>query len=140
MGLEASWVCETVPELELEMGLPRGSLEASLALYNRHAEEGVDPVFHKRAERVRPLLAPLGAFDLRRGSAPYAPFTLGGLETTVAGEVLDLSGSPIPGLFAAGRTTAGICSFGYASGLSLGDSTLFGRFAGRSAAEAPRTI
>ena len=134
MGLEASWVCETVPELEVEMGLPTGSLEATLALYNRHAEEGTDPVFHKRAERVRTLVAPLGAFDLRRGSAPYAPFTLGGLETTVAGEVLDLAGSPIPGLFAAGRTTAGICSFGYASGLSLGDSTLFGRFAGAAAA------
>jgi 3-oxo-5alpha-steroid 4-dehydrogenase len=134
MGLEASWVCETVKELEAQMGLPSGSLEATLALYNRHAELGTDPVFHKRRERVRPLRPPLGAFDLRRGAAPYAPFTLGGLETTVGGEVLDVSGAPIPGLFAAGRTTAGICSYGYASGLSLGDSTLFGRFAGTTAA------
>jgi 3-oxo-5alpha-steroid 4-dehydrogenase len=89
---------------------------------------------------VRPLVPPLGAFDLRRGAAPYAPFTLGGLETTVAGEVLDVSGAPIPGLFAAGRTTAGICSFGYASGLSLGDSTLFGRFAGRTVAKSAPVI
>jgi 3-oxo-5alpha-steroid 4-dehydrogenase len=42
-------------------------------------------------------------------------------------------------LFAAGRTTSGVCSFGYASGLSIGDSTLFGRFAGESAAAAPRS-
>jgi len=140
MGLEASWVCETVGELEAEIGLPLGSLQATLALYNRHAASGTDPVFHKRPERVRPLNAPLGAFDLRPGSAPYAPFTLGGLETTVAGEVLDLSGAPIPGLFAAGRTTAGVCSFGYASGLSLGDSTLFGRFAGTTAASSSRVI
>jgi 3-oxo-5alpha-steroid 4-dehydrogenase len=140
MGLEASWVCETVGELEAEMGLPAGSLEATLALYNRHAEIGADPVFHKRPERVRPLVPPLGAFDLRRGSAPYAPFTLGGIETTVAGEVVALSGSPIPGLFAAGRSTAGICAFGYASGLSLGDSTLFGRFAGRAAANSAAVI
>jgi hypothetical protein len=27
-----------------------------------------------------------------------------------------------------------VCSFGYASGLSIGDSTMFGRFAGASAA------
>jgi 3-oxo-5alpha-steroid 4-dehydrogenase len=134
MGLAASWVCETVEELEAEIGLPVGSLQATLALYNRHAEHGDDPVHHKRSERVRPLVAPLGAFDLRRGAAPYAPFTLGGLETTVAGQVLDLSGAPIPGLFAAGRSTAGVCSFGYASGLSLGDSTLFGRYAGTTAA------
>ncbi len=137
MGLEASWVCETVGELEAEMGLAAGSLESTLALYNRHAEEGLDPVFHKGPGDVRPLNPPLGAFDLRRGAAPYAPFTLGGLETTVSGEVLDLAGAPIPGLFAAGRTTSGICAFGYASGLSIGDSTLFGRFAGRAAATSP---
>jgi 3-oxo-5alpha-steroid 4-dehydrogenase len=140
MGLEASWVCETVDELEAEIGLPVGSLEATLALYNRHAGLSADPVFHKRAERVRPLIPPLGAFDLRRGSAPYAPFTLGGLETTVSGQVLDLSGVAIPGLFAAGRCTSGICSFGYASGLSLGDSTLFGRFAGTAAANSEKVI
>ena len=83
---------------------------------------------------MRPLVPPIGAFDLRVGPAPYAPFTLGGLETTLEGEVLDLGGDPIPGLFAAGRTTSGVCAFGYASGMSIGDSTMFGRFAGRRAA------
>ena len=85
---------------------------------------------------MRPLVPPIGAIDLRIGPAPYAPFTLGGLETTVEGEVGSVAGDAIPGLFAAGRTTAGVCSFGYASGLSIGDSTLFGRLAGASAAAA----
>jgi len=137
MGLEASWVCETVAELEGEIGLPAGSLESTVALYNRHAEHGEDPVFHKSSGWVRPLVPPLGAFDLRPGPAPYAPFTLGGLHTNVQGEVLDLGGDPIAGLYAAGRTTSGVCSFGYASGLSIGDSTMFGRTAGRSAAQNP---
>jgi len=105
MGLAASWVCETAAQLETEIGLPPGSLESTI-----------------------------GAIDLRLGPAPYAPFTLGGLETTVEGAVLNLAGTAIPGLFAAGRTTAGVCAFGYASGLSIGDSTMFGRFAGTSAA------
>jgi len=135
MGLSATWVCETTAELEAEMGLPAGSLEATVDLYNRHAVEHEDPLFHKAAEWVRPLVPPLGAFDLRPGVAPYAPFTLGGLETLVTGEVVSLQGGVVPGLFAAGRTTSGICSFGYASGLSIGDSTMFGRFAGRRAAE-----
>src|SRR5581483_5011042 len=134
MGLAASWVCETPAELEAEMGLPGGSLESTIALYNRHAADGADPLFHKGAKWVRPLVPPLGALDLRIGPAPYAPFTLGGLETSVEGAVLNLAGDAIPGLFAAGRTTAGVCSFGYASGLSIGDSTMFGRFAGTSAA------
>jgi 3-oxo-5alpha-steroid 4-dehydrogenase len=104
-------------------------------LYNRHAETHADPLFHKGPGWVRPLVPPLGAIDVRLSAAPYAPFTLGGLETEVDGEVLNLRGEPIPGLFAAGRTTAGVCAFGYASGLSIGDSTMFGRFAGTRAAQ-----
>ena len=137
MGLSASWVCETAGQLESEIGLPPGSLVATVDLYNRHAETGEDPLFHKGRSWVRPLVPPLGAFDFRIGAAPYAPFTLGGLETTVDGAVLDLNGDPVPGLFAAGRTTAGVCAFGYASGLSIGDSTMFGRFAGARAAAEP---
>jgi 3-oxo-5alpha-steroid 4-dehydrogenase len=134
MGLAATWVCETAEQLESEIGLPGGSLQATLDLYNRHAAVGQDPLFHKGRAWVRPLVPPIGAVDLRIGPAPYAPFTLGGLETTVTGHVLDIGGDAIPGLFGAGRTTAGVCSFGYASGLSIGDSTMFGRFAGASAA------
>lgn len=134
MGLRATWVCETVAELEGEMGLPAGSLQSTVDLYNRHAEQGHDPVFHKAAAWVRPLRPPVGAVDLRVGAAPYAPFTLGGLDTTVDGAVRTVGGDVVPGLYAAGRTAAGVCAFGYASGLSIGDSTMFGRFAGRAAA------
>jgi 3-oxo-5alpha-steroid 4-dehydrogenase len=137
MGLAATWVCETADQLEAEIGLPAGSLRATLDLYNAHAARGEDPLVHKSPAGVRPLVPPIGAFDLRIGPAPYAPFTLGGLETTVDGAVLDISGRAIPGLFAAGRTTAGVCAFGYASGLSIGDSTMFGRFAGATAAAFP---
>ena len=136
MGLAASWVCATPGELEAEMGLPGGSLEATVAVYNRHAARGEDPLFHKHARWLAPLVGPLGAIDLRIGPAPYAPFTLGGLHTDVDGAVLDLDAAPIAGLYAAGRTTAGVCAFGYASGLSIGDSTMFGRFAGRAVATA----
>ena len=63
-------------------------------------------------------------------------FTLGGLETLPSGEVLDVDGNIIPKLYAAGRTTAGLprTGKGYASGMSVGDATFFGRMAGISAA------
>ena len=93
-------------------------------------------MFHKNEKWVRPLTGPIGAFDLSPKNIPYAAFTLGGLSTTVDGEVLHLDGSTIPGLYAAGRTTSGVCSFGYASGLSIGDSTYFGRRAGTAVAKA----
>lgn len=134
LGIHASWVCETPAELETEIGLPVGSLVGTVAYFNEHAERGDDPLFHKRAPVLTPLRGPLAALDLRASTFIYAPFTLGGLDTTVEGAVRDLDGEPIPGLFAAGRTTSGVAAQGYCSGLSLGDSTLFGRSAGRSAA------
>jgi 3-oxo-5alpha-steroid 4-dehydrogenase len=134
LGIPAAWVCETVEELETEIGLPSGSLRTTLDYFNEHAVRGEDPLFHKRPPALTPLTPPLAGFDLRASSFVYAPFTLGGLHTRVDGAVLDLDGEPIPGLYAAGRTTSGVAAQGYASGLSLGDSTFFGRLAGLSAA------
>ena len=132
--LKITWAAETLAELEEDMGLPEGSLQATVELYNRHAVKGEDPVFHKAAEWLRPLEPPFGAIDLRKGI--YGVFTLGGLHTRPTGEVLDLDGRPIAGLYAAGRTTSGIPARGYVSGISLGDGTFFGRRAGRHAAGA----
>jgi 3-oxo-5alpha-steroid 4-dehydrogenase len=46
-------------------------------------------------------------------------------------------GRVIKGLYAAGRTTAGVPrrGEGYASGMSVGDVTFFGRLAGKTAAQ-----
>jgi 3-oxo-5alpha-steroid 4-dehydrogenase len=134
-GARPTWVCATVEELEAEMGLPSGALQATVELYNRHAADGHDPVFHKRPEYLRPLKSPYGGVQLT--GLPYAVFTLGGLVTTVNGEVVGPGGLPIQGLFAAGRATSGIPSWGYASGTSLGDGTFFGRRAGWAAAAVP---
>jgi 3-oxo-5alpha-steroid 4-dehydrogenase len=138
LGIRATWVCETAGELEREIGLPDGSLTATVDYFNEHAKNGVDPLFGKRAPMLTPLIGPLAAFDLRADKFVYAPFTLGGLHTSTTGEVLDVDGSPVPGLFAAGRTTSGLAAQGYCSGLSLGDSTFFGRLAGVTAAACPQ--
>jgi len=129
-------VGESPDELERELGLPAGSLASTLALYNRHAERGEDPLFHKAREYVTPLAQPpFGAFDCTTEGSLYAAFTLGGLHTDVEGRVLDPSGAPIAGLFAAGRSSSGLSVGGYSSGLSLGDGTFFGRCAGRAAGQ-----
>jgi 3-oxo-5alpha-steroid 4-dehydrogenase len=62
--------------------------------------------------------------------------SLGGLVVDEGtGQVLADEGAPVAGLFAAGRTAAGICSRSYVSGLSLADCVFSGRRAGRAAAE-----
>ena len=135
IGLQASWVCATYAELEAEIGLPTGSLVATMDAYNSAALAGIDPEFGKSSEFLVPLVdAPFGAYDLRVDRTIYASFTLGGLVVDVDGHVLDRMAAPIPGLFAAGRTTASLARTGYCSGLSLGEGTYGGRRAGRAAA------
>jgi 3-oxo-5alpha-steroid 4-dehydrogenase len=133
LRLRPTWVAATPDELEDEIGMPAGSLAATVQLFNRHAATGSDPMFHKSGRWVRPLESPLAAIDLR---GMCNGFTLGGLATTPNGEVLHVDGDPIPGLYAAGRASNGIPAWGYASGTSLGDSTFFGRRAGRFAGQA----
>jgi 3-oxo-5alpha-steroid 4-dehydrogenase len=128
----ATWVCDSVADLEAEIGLPTGTLQATVSVYNDNAARGEDPLLHKKAEWLKPIGTPVGAIDLR---ASCAGFTLGGLQTTLDSEVLHVSGAPIPGLYAAGRCTAGVAAWGYASGISLGDGSFYGRRAGRSAAK-----
>lgn len=134
LGATAKWVCETPAQLEMEIGLPPGSLQDTIRYFNTYAERGEDPLFHKRPPLLAPLKGPVAAFDLRSDVFVYAPFTLGGLHTDLDSHVLNLDGNPVPGLFAAGRTTSGVAAQGYCSGVSLGDSTFFGRRAGRAAA------
>ncbi|OBK22788.1 FAD-dependent oxidoreductase [Mycobacterium asiaticum] len=127
----ATWVADTVAELESQMGLAPGSLQATVAAYNEGAARGEDPLLHKKSQWLRPIGSPVGAVDLRDSTGG---FTLGGLRTSLDAEVLHVNGEPIPGLFAAGRSTAGLAAWGYASGISLGDGSFYGRRAGRSAA------
>jgi succinate dehydrogenase/fumarate reductase flavoprotein subunit len=130
-------VGETVEEVETEAGLPAGSLTQTVAFYNRHAAKGNDPLFHKSGEWLQPFDQPpyaLVSYKLSEIKPPV--FTLGGLEVLPTGEVLTPDGAIVPGLYAAGRTVAGIprTSAGYASGMSVADVTFFGRVAGRQAA------
>ncbi|MBF6347473.1 FAD-dependent oxidoreductase [Nocardia flavorosea] len=126
-----TWVAESVEELETEIGLPAGVLQATVEVYNRHAKDGADPLLGKKTQWVKPIGTPLAAYDLRNRTGG---FTLGGLRTDLDSRVVHVSGEPIPGLFAAGRCTSGISAGGYVSGASLGDGSFYGRRAGRAAA------
>ena len=128
---------ETVDEMAAGLGIPAEKLRATLDRYNEFARHGEDPDFHKAAEWLAPQdHGPWGAYNLTLGKALYAGFTMGGLATTVDGEVRREDGSVVAGLYAAGACAANIAqdAKGYASGLQLGDGSYFGRRAGRHAA------
>ena len=86
-----------------------------------------------------PPASGIGAIDLRIDhGAIYATFTLGGLITDPDGAALDGAGHRVSGLYAVGRTAASLAAHHYASGMSLGDGSFFGRRAGRHAADRAR--
>jgi succinate dehydrogenase/fumarate reductase flavoprotein subunit len=128
---------ETIEGLERALGMPEGQLVATVATYNANSNRDSDPLFHKHADYLKPLSSPpYAALDCCTSNSFFGVLTLGGLATDADSRVLTPEHEPVPGLFAAGRNAAGLCLEGrtYASGLSIGDATFFGRVAGRNAA------
>jgi tricarballylate dehydrogenase len=62
-------------------------------------------------------------------------FTFGGLKINDRANVVDQDEYEIPGLFAAGELVGGLFYFNYPGGTGLTSGAVFGRIAGRSAAE-----
>lgn len=136
-GITIAGTGETWKEVEAELEMPAGTLSATMHFYNEHARAGADPLFDKQPPILKALdQSPFVALECNFQTSYFSFFTLGGLKTSADGEVLGRSGTPIPGLYAAGRCTSGLPAWGhgYSSGLSLADCTFFGRQAGRRAA------
>jgi 3-oxo-5alpha-steroid 4-dehydrogenase len=139
LGLRVGFAAATPEELAVDLEVPPDALARTVRDYNEAAARGEDPQFHKRAPFLQPIGVPpasgIGAVDLRVDhGAIYATFTLGGLVTDSDGAALDSVGREISGLYAVGRTAASLAASHYASGISLGDGSFFGRRAGRHAA------
>ncbi len=65
-------------------------------------------------------------------------FTFGGLHVDATARVLDQAGEPISGLYAAGELVGGLFYHNYPGGTGLTSGAVFGRLAGKGAAECER--
>lgn len=112
-------------------GLPVGNLRQSVAQYSRAARGEIADPLGKSAAMLCPLdSGPWYALDLSYDNRlfPCPALTLGGLRVDEgSGAVLDLHGTPIAGLYSAGRNAVGVASNLYVSGLSLADCIYSGR-------------
>lgn len=126
----------TIGDIADQLKFPRGALQNTVAYYNRHTEVGLDPMFEKSSKYLRPIQGPpYKAWDLSVERAFFPAHTFGGLQTRSNGRVVNSFGDEIPGLYAAGRNSAGLpCAPYIASGISVGDCTFFGRLAGKAIA------
>lgn len=140
-GVINGWVttrsASTLAGLAKTMGIDAHVLAQTVADYNRGVAAGQDAL-GKAVKYLAPIeSAPFYAIPLDHDSRlfPTPCLTLGGLRTEgPTSRVLTDDGTPIDGLYAAGRTAVGVASNGYASGLSISDGLFAGRNAGRHAA------
>ena len=139
----------TLDELGAKMGVDPDTFRATIERFNGLARGGVDVDFGRGRTvydnyygdpRVgtNPNLAPLerGPFTAVQ-LVPGDLGTKGGLLTDEHGRVLDESGDVIPGLYAAGNTTASVMGRTYPGpGSTIGPAAVFGYLAAKHASEA----
>lgn len=129
---------DTIAELAAKIGISQEKLEKTVTEFNNSIDRSVplDPnVLDGRAARTQPPKSnwaspletgPFYAFGVTCGIT----FTFGGVRGDTHGRVLDESGAPIPGLFAAGEMLGGLFSTNYPGGSGLAAGCVFGRRAG----------
>ena len=113
---------------------PRG-LEETLAAYNAGVAAGTGPPGRTglcNGTGAPPSLNRASFYAFPSRTALLATYC--GLAIGPDGAVLDASGRPIPGLYAAGETTGGFHGDAYMTGSALGKAAFFGRAAGTAAA------
>jgi succinate dehydrogenase/fumarate reductase flavoprotein subunit len=139
------WLVEadTLEELAGRIGVDVAGLVSTLAEFNEHAREGRDPQYHRGESAYDQYWGDQQASFPALGPVERAPFyaievlsgvigTKGGIVTDGAGRALDAFGEVVPGLFAAGNTTAHPMGPGYAgAGATLGPGMTMGYVAGK---------
>jgi tricarballylate dehydrogenase len=134
---------DAIEGLARALGIYEAGLVETVAALNAAVQDGrFDPAVldGKRTEGIDP---PKSNWAQRLDTPPYTgyavtcgiTFTFGGLQIDTSGAVLDVSGAPIPGLYAAGELVGGLFYHNYAGGSGLMAGAVFGRIAGRGAAE-----
>lgn len=150
-GPVPDWItsADTLPGLASELGIPADALVATVERFNTFAADGDDLDFFRGrgandiwwadpelTGKIESTLGPLDtppfyAVEAKSGTLG----TKGGPRTDVNGQVIDLDGELIPGLYAAGNVMASALGMTYGgAGGTLGPGMAFGFLAGRHAA------
>lgn len=132
--IEKGWIKkgDTLAELAGKIGVDAQSLSGTIARYNTACGAGFDAEFGRSTKTLAAIdKPPFYAIELW----PSMLNTQGGPRRDKEARVLDYTGRPIPGLYAAGELGT-VWGFVYGGGGNITDCLAFGRIAGRNAAAA----
>lgn len=121
----------TLAEIAEIIGCDPAVLEASVNTYNESVTAGSDAAFGRTSLDVSLTEAPYYTVEV----APAIHHTMGGVKINPTGEVINMDGTPVVGLFAAGEVTGGVHGGNRIGGNAVTDIVVFGRIAGQSAVE-----
>jgi 3-oxosteroid 1-dehydrogenase len=139
---------DTIDELCEKLKLPAEAVKSTIKRFNEYAVKGEDPDFNRGwSAQDRYYGDPAVKPNCSLGPIETAPFyavqiypgdlgTKGGLITDSHARVLKEDGEPIPGLYAAGNSTASVMGRTYpGAGGTIGPALTFGFLAAEDAAE-----
>ncbi|SHJ18174.1 fumarate reductase flavoprotein subunit/urocanate reductase [Clostridium amylolyticum] len=126
-----AYKADTLEDLAKQIGANPDNLKNAVAEFNKSVETKAKDKFGRTLYKDKIDTAPFYA----GARVPTAHHTMGGIEINPSAQVLDKNGKVIRGLYAAGETTGGIHGSNRLGGNALADTVVFGRIAGKSAAE-----
>jgi len=139
---------DTIEELARKLEIDVDGLVRTVREFNAAVQAGTFNPAIKDGKATKGIRPPKSNWALPLDSPPYVgfavttgiTFTFGGLHITTSGVVLDNEGREIDGLYAAGELVGGLFYNNYPGGAGLMAGSVFGRIAGRSAAQAARGV
>lgn len=138
---------ESLQGLAQQLGIDPEGLAATVERFNQQARRGKDDDFGRGESAYERWMGDPNAPHPNLGTIEHPPFyalpihvaaagTKGGPRTNSKGQVLDVRGRVIPGLYAAGNTMAGISGPGYyGGGGTIGIGMTWGYICGINAAQ-----
>ncbi len=122
---------ETVEEVAKKFEIDAAALQETLDQWNKDCEAGKDSQFNYRG-KMNPIKD--GPFWILK-YGPAVHYTMGGIHINTDAQVLNESGAPIAGLYAAGECAGGKMGTNRLGSTSMTDIYTFGRIAGNNAAD-----
>lgn len=137
------FTADTIPDLAKKMGVDPDRLEKTITEFNASINDREYNPTTKDGKATVGITPPKSNWALPIDKPPFVAyavtcgitFSFGGLRISTDAEIVDPAGRPLPGLYAAGEIVGGLYFYNYPSGAGLVSGAVFGRAAGRNAAQ-----